>query len=129
MEVPRRHFTVAEGEALIPDLTRWLDEIREQKTELDKVGFDVFLGAFQEGRSPNGTGSFPPAYTAFVAVARRFVEAGVHLKSIEEGIVDIYALRPDGESVCLCWQYGDTAIHWWHPEETGYAGRLPIEEF
>lgn len=129
MEGPRHLFTVAQAEAAIPDLTQWLDEIRTLKEQLDKVGFDVFRGAFKEGHSPNGTGSFPPSYASFVAVARRFVDKGVQLKSIEEGIVDFPAVRPNGEQVSLCWEYGDSAVLWWHPEETGYAGRRPMEEF
>ena len=129
MEKPRRLFTVEECQRLLPDLQKWLSTLKTLKAELDKAGFDVFKGAYMEGRGPNGTGTFPAAYKQFVEVARRFVEAGVHLKSIEDGIVDFIARRPSGELACLCWRDEEESVAWWHPMETGYAGRRPIEEF
>jgi len=28
-----------------------------------------------------------------------------------------------GKSVCLCWKLGESRVEWWHPLETGIAGR------
>lgn len=126
---PERLFTIEECRRLLPTLRRWLEELRVLKSSLDEAGFDVFRGAFMEGRCPNGTGSLPEDYPRFVEVARRFVEAGVQLKSIEDGIVDFPARRANGETVCLCWQDNERTVSWWHSPETGWSGRRPIEEF
>lgn len=53
-------------------------------------------------------------------------DLGIEFKGIELGLVDFPALR-DGEIVYLCWQYGEDRIAFWHPLETGYSGRRPIE--
>lgn len=52
-------------------------------------------------------------------------ELGVELKGIDLGLVDFPTLR-NGQLVYLCWHYGEDRIEYWHPLETGYAGRQPI---
>lgn len=51
---------------------------------------------------------------------------GVEFKGIEHGLVDFPTVR-DGEIAYLCWQYGEERIAFWHPLDTGYAGRRPLE--
>jgi hypothetical protein len=48
------------------------------------------------------------------------------VKDLETGLVDFYAER-DGESVFLCWQFGEPSVAYWHPIEGGFAARQPIE--
>lgn len=61
-----------------------------------------------------------------IEAAGELEELGVEFKGVELGLVDFATLR-DGEIVYLCWQYGEDRIAFWHPLETGYAGRRPIE--
>lgn len=58
--------------------------------------------------------------------ARELAGLGVEFKGIELGLVDFPA-QQDGELVSLCWQYGEDRIRFWHPLESGYAGRQPLE--
>ncbi len=51
---------------------------------------------------------------------------GVEFKGIELGLVDFPSER-DGEIVCLCWQYGEDSIRFWHSLDAGFAGRQSIE--
>jgi hypothetical protein len=51
---------------------------------------------------------------------------GAEFKGIELGLVDFPTVR-EGEIVYLCWQYGEDRIRFWHPVDTGYAGRRPLE--
>lgn len=60
-----------------------------------------------------------------VEAAEELAELGLEFKGIELGLVDFPALK-DGELVYLCWQYGEEEIRFWHPLETGYAGRQSI---
>ena len=53
-------------------------------------------------------------------------EAGVQVKSLEEGLLDFPAER-DGEAVYLCWQVGEEKVAFWHGIEEGFAGRKPID--
>jgi hypothetical protein len=52
---------------------------------------------------------------------------GVDLKDPATGLLDFPTLR-DGVEVYLCWRYGEPKVGFWHPIETGFAGRQPLEE-
>ena len=52
---------------------------------------------------------------------------GVELKDPATGLLDFPALR-DGAAIYLCWRYNEPQVAFWHPIETGFAGRRPIEE-
>ena len=38
----------------------------------------------------------------------------------------IFPSRREGDIVYLCWQRGEPSIDWWHPTDTGFAGRRPL---
>jgi len=54
-------------------------------------------------------------------------DLGCHLKDVERGLVDWYAKIADKE-VFLCWQLGEELVAYWHPIESGFKGRRPLEE-
>ena len=51
--------------------------------------------------------------------------AGAELKSIESGLLD-FPTHIDGVPAYWCWRAGEDDIEWWHPRDTGFAGRRPI---
>jgi hypothetical protein len=57
----------------------------------------------------------------------RLEETGAIVKDPRLGLVDFYALM-DGETVLLCWQYGEEEIGFWHPVDEGFAGRKPLHD-
>jgi hypothetical protein len=56
----------------------------------------------------------------------RVQELGGDIKDLQKGLVD-FAWRRNGQTVCLCWQYGEKRITHWHTVEEGFGGRKPIE--
>jgi len=52
-------------------------------------------------------------------------DAGVQIKSLEEGLLDFPARRGD-EDVLLCWKLGEDEVAYWHGLEEGFAGRKPL---
>ena len=52
-------------------------------------------------------------------------DAGVQIKSLEEGLLDFPARRHD-EDVLLCWKLGEDEIGYWHGVDEGFAGRKPL---
>jgi hypothetical protein len=50
---------------------------------------------------------------------------GIEVKDIERGLIDFRHQR-EGRDVYLCWMLGEQDIAWWHPVETGFAGRQPL---
>ena len=52
--------------------------------------------------------------------------SGVIVRDIQMGLIDFPAVR-DGQLIFLCWRRGEALrIDWWHPTNTGIAGRRPL---
>jgi hypothetical protein len=63
-----------------------------------------------------------------IAVCVRVLDdAGVQVKSLEEGLLDFPSLR-DGEDILLCWQVGEPEVAFWHGIDEGFAGRKPLDD-
>lgn len=62
------------------------------------------------------------------SIQHGLVGVGCVPKSIQDGLVDFFALK-DERLVFLCWRQGEERIRAWHTLEAGYAGRMPIETF
>ena len=60
------------------------------------------------------------------AVISAVAAADVEVKSPEQGLLDFPA-EVLGVPAYWCWQAGEESIAWWHPLDTGFAGRQPIE--
>lgn len=52
---------------------------------------------------------------------------GVQVKDLEAGLLD-FPFRLDDEVVLLCWRMGETSIEHWHTLESGFKGRMPVDE-
>jgi len=50
---------------------------------------------------------------------------GIQLKDPLRGLIDFPHER-EGVVVLLCFELSETELAYWHPIETGYAGRQPI---
>jgi hypothetical protein len=61
-------------------------------------------------------------------VQLELIEVGCVPKSIQDGLIDFFALN-EGRLVFLCWKQGEEGIRFWHTLDAGYPGRLPIESF
>ncbi len=57
---------------------------------------------------------------------RELGELGVEFKDFGIGLIDFPHLRGD-EIVYLCWKLDEEKIGYWHPLDTGFTGRQPIE--
>ena len=50
---------------------------------------------------------------------------GCLLKDIDLGLVD-FPGQVEGETVFLCWQYGEPQVATWHPIDEGFGSRRPL---
>jgi len=129
MTIFQHHYTVAEANAMLPQLRRWLATLQDLdhryaaskellSERLDKRRYDVggpelaqHYGLWMEWRE----------------AAEKIVVAGIQIKDLDRGLVDFPHLRPDtGDEVLLCWELSEPAVKYWHPVDSGYAGRRPI---
>ncbi len=52
---------------------------------------------------------------------------GVQVKDLDAGLLD-FPCRLDDQVVLLCWRMGEPAIEHWHPMDTGFKDRQPVDE-
>jgi hypothetical protein len=52
---------------------------------------------------------------------------GVQIKDLDIGLLD-FPCMVNGETVLLCWKFGEKKITHWHGTDEGFAGRKVIDE-
>ena len=128
-----RHFTVDEANALLPMLTQVLEDMQglgRRMREAVEAVHTFEHRAVQNGHSPRRV---PFEREHDLSAIRTEMEQrleylhaiGVHLKDIENGILD-FPTRMHGHDVYLCWRLGEERIAYWHEIEGGFAGRRPL---
>jgi hypothetical protein len=121
-----RWYSVEEANAMLAQLRPLLERIRAQHAALAD---DRSLGVIRARAAQNGGG----AAAQKLAGRSRSLEDdlkqlqawGIQLRDPSTGLIDFFHQR-EGETVFLCWRLGEGAIGWWHPIETGIAGRQPL---
>jgi hypothetical protein len=125
--VHERHFTREEANALLPQLTAMLGQLREARDDLTDTEAHE---ALSEAAPANGGGDEGKRVgVAFLEVRRllgMIEQAGIVLRDIDRGLIDFPALLDDRE-VYLCWELGEDEVAFWHDLETGYGGREPLD--
>jgi len=131
-----RIFTVAEANALLPKLNvmlerqmsmlRTIDALAEEMTALgmDPRILDADPASMLEGESLKAR--MRDAIRTFHAGWREVEATGAVVKDYRLGLVDFHGRR-GADIVWLCWKYGEPAVAHWHPLDTGFSARRPIE--
>ena len=131
----RRHYTVNEANAMLPQLTKLLVKLQAQAREHGMVQTHVE----EVTKTVKSNGHHNPIEDPMVSqVSSALADAiregldqlsewDIDLKDISTGLVDFPALR-DGREVYLCWRLGELKVGFWHELDTGFAGREPLDE-
>jgi hypothetical protein len=119
-----RRYSVEEANALLPVLAPMLERLREAHRQV--VARSGALLAAARGNGGGAAGR--EVLDASREAARLLAQAaalGVIVRDPEVGLVDFPSER-EGRPVYLCWRLGEPAVAWWHPLDTGFAGRRPL---
>lgn len=125
-----RYFTVAEANALLPVLRPQVERLMRAWRRLSAVHEQVVALLERKPRDDLGGPPLSQAAAELVRLQSAMVaiqSLGVELKDPATGLLDFLALR-DGVEVYLCWRYNEPSVKYWHPTETGFAGRQPLED-
>lgn len=118
-----KFYSVDEANALVPKLKPLLERIRATQEALAQ---DKTVAAVREKASHNGGGLPSPHLGELQKTLeedlRQLQEWGVVLRDPSIGLIDFFHRR-EGESVFLCWKLGESRVEWWHPVDSGIAGR------
>ncbi len=120
-----RIFTKEEADALLPEIHRVLEEMRQNRKELQEAQRRLAEARGIERRALEEEARF--LLGALEADARYLASLGVFLKDLDRGLVDFPA-RVGGEVVFLCWQEGEPEVAHYHPLSGGFKERRPLKE-
>jgi hypothetical protein len=134
--MPRR-FTLAEAEAVLPEVERLIREAvarkadyQEAEEELQEFSRKIILsgGISVDRERVLGIRSRRDCAAAALKDAIESVHsAGCLVKDLDIGLVDFPTLFR-GEEVYLCWRMGEPGITYWHGVNEGFSGRKNIDQ-
>ncbi|HTS71213.1 MAG TPA: DUF2203 domain-containing protein [Terriglobia bacterium] len=135
--MPDKYFDRREAEELLPTITPWLEEARDEKQKIEAYKNELALVTSRitvmGGISPpladllHKKSGHDAAAERLVEVINRIQETGVLVKDVDVGLVDFPCLMED-EEVYLCWKLGEDRIAFWHGIDEGFAGRKPLDD-
>jgi hypothetical protein len=124
-----RLFTVAEANALLPEIVPLLMEIRARKVELDTAlaALETLTAAMRlNGHAAEARdleARIHDITTELAAGVEHLNDQGIEIKSLDHGLIDFPSWRND-RVIYLCWRLGEGArIRYWHDIDSGFAGR------
>ena len=119
----RKHYTVEEARALLPQVREWLTEIHQLRRRLkqldDRIAHLIAGGADVGGETVHGQIKL---LAALQCALREFQRREIQIKDVERGLIDFPAMVA-GKEVFLCWEQDEEDIEFWHDLDSGYAGR------
>ena len=126
-EIEQRLFTVAEANACIPLLERWLADMRKLRERMEGLRelIEPVLARTHLNSGSKAASQFAGALHQYQAMSDRIAEEGIVVRDITTGLLDFPAWR-DGRLVCLCWLSGEEAVEHWHELDVGFAGRQKL---
>lgn len=119
----RKHYTLEEARALLPQIRQWLGKIHELRRQLKPL--DARIEQLLAGGADIG-GESVQAQVRLLAqlqkVVREFYQREIQIKDVDRGLIDFPAFK-EGREVFLCWELEDDDIEFWHELDAGFAGR------
>ena len=119
-----RIYSVAEANDLLPYLAPALVELREKFEKASEIRAKVAAAAAGNGGSPMRE-EWSRVLARVGELIDRIHEWDLELRDINTGLVDFPAVI-QGEEAYLCWRLGEPEVAYWHPRDTGFAGRQPL---
>ncbi len=134
---PMKTFTLDEAQSLLPLLESLLKRAVESKRAGEEVELrllDLSRRIYLNGGMRVDTAKVGAQRAEIDAHMKRVTETvaeidaiGVQVKDLETGLLD-FPCRLDDQVVLLCWKMGETSIEHWHPVDSGFQGRQPVDE-
>ena len=122
-----RIFTLAEANALIPQLESSLSKVKNGRSILIHTKNEI-KKACANAEFGGGSVAGPRYITALEDMhenLQAIQEIGVIVKDLDLGLCD-FPFYLNGRIVYLCWKLGEDKIEWWHEVYTGFSERQTI---
>jgi hypothetical protein len=130
-------FTLEEAQSLLPVMESLLKRAIEGKRSVEQIESSLSEMArriYISGGMRVDTGKIVSLRAEMDSHVQRVRESiaeidsiGAQVKDLETGLLD-FPCRLDDEVVLLCWRMGEQAIEYWHPVDSGFKDRQPVDE-
>ncbi len=123
----KKHYTIEEARALLPQVRQWLEEIEPLRRKLTQHE-ERLQGLLAEGADLGGDVVCQSLknIVKLRAILREFERREIQLKDLDRGLLDFPAIKDDQE-IFLCWEKDEEDIEHWHTLDSGYSGRERLE--
>ena len=119
-----RRYTVDEANALLPTIVPLLETLRDAQAVMAERHDEVVQSTTGNGGGAAGV-QFLEASQAAGRAAADLEKLEILVRDPAIGLIDFPAER-DGDEIFLCWRFGEDVVAWWHPIDSGFAGRQPL---
>ncbi len=130
-------FTIDEAQSLLPVLESLLKRALEGKQSAEQVESglsEISRSIYLSGGMRVDAGKVARLRAEMETHVQRIRESiaeidsiGVQVKDLDAGLLD-FPCRLDDQVVLLCWRMGEPAIQHWHPVDSGFKDRQPVDE-
>jgi len=120
-----RIFSVEEANSLIPELTELLERLQRVHRSTAAVEGRALRRLASSNGSADAASAASAAGEEYLTALSAIESMGVVVRDPESGLVDFASSR-DGNPIYLCWRLGEDRVGFWHPRDTGFAGREPL---
>jgi hypothetical protein len=122
----RKHYTVEEARALLPQVRRWLQQLAQSRRQFQECESHL-NDLLSTGADCGGEWVNRLARTTadLGSVVEEFEKREIQIKDLDRGLLDFPAIL-SGKEVFLCWEQDEENIEFWHELDAGYAGRQPL---
>ncbi len=122
-------FTPQEASKLLSDIKPRIRELMESKKVIAALHHDIerynLLG-FRPAEVAEKAAQLDALVEEMTRKIAELEDLGVKVKDLDFGLVDFPAEKY-GESVMLCWRYGEPEVSFYHKPHDGYNARKPLK--
>jgi len=118
-----RKFSLAQANRALPLVRRIVADIMRTHEEVARQQVVLEMATNQD--RPAIQAVVQSMLDHFQDYLDELTDIGCELKDYRRGLVDFIGSHK-GHDVCLCWQFGEERIGYWHELASGFDGRQPI---
>jgi len=122
-------FTPQEASKLLPDIKPKMKELIEKKKVVARLHNDIErynLFGFRTAELAEKAAQLDALVEDMNRKVTELEDLGVEVKDLDYGLVDFPAEKY-GETVMLCWRYGEPEVAFWHKPNEGFNGRKTLK--
>ena len=124
--IGKKHFTVAEANAMLPLARSIVRDIAELANSLqDRYDRLTAEGDLEDANKEEMEQELEQDQEKIREYVQELQKLGIEIKDFHSGLIDFPSLMGKRE-VYLCWKLGEPEVAHWHELDAGFAGRRKI---